>query len=56
MHDSSFISFVRHSGKNFSWKKSFLVISEILRPFVNTLTPDEKYFSVIGRTYRGIFN
>ena len=29
--------------ENFSWKKSFLVISEILRPFVNTLTPDDKY-------------
>ena len=25
-------------------KKSFLVISEMLRPFVNTLTPDKKYF------------
>ena len=30
--------------ENFSWKKSFLVISEILRPFVNTLTPDKKLF------------
>ena len=30
--------------QNFSRKKSFLVISEMLRPFVNTLTPDKKYF------------
>ena len=28
----------------FSCKKSFLVISEMLRPFVNTMTPDENYF------------
>ena len=27
----------------FSYKKSFLVISEILRPFFNLLTLDEKY-------------
>ena len=27
----------------FSWKKRFLVISEILRRFVNTLTSDENY-------------
>ena len=26
-----------------SWKKSALVISEIFRLFVNTLTPDDKY-------------
>ena len=26
-----------------SWRKSALVISEILRRFVNTLTPDDKY-------------
>ena len=26
-----------------SWKKSALVISEIFRLFVNTLTPDEEY-------------
>ena len=29
---------------NFTWKRSFLVISEILRPSVKTLTPDENYF------------
>ena len=28
----------------FQLEKSFLVISEILRPFVDTLTPDENYF------------
>ena len=27
-------------------KKSFLIKSEILRPFVKTLPPDEKYFPV----------
>ena len=26
-----------------SWKKSALVLSQILRVFVNTLTPDDKY-------------
>ena len=30
--------------ENFSCKKSFLVIFEILRPFVNAWTPDEKCF------------
>ena len=29
--------------EEFQWEKSILVISEILRPFVNTFTPDEKY-------------
>ena len=33
-------------------KKSFLVIFEILRPFVNTLTPDEKYFPGSGENIR----
>ena len=44
LHDSSFISFVYHSGKISVGKKSFLVISEILRPLVDTFTSDEKYF------------
>ena len=30
--------------KYFSWKKSFLVISGILRPFFNTLTLDDNFF------------
>ena len=30
--------------ENFSYKNSLLVISEILRPFVNTMTPKENYF------------
>ena len=34
-----------------SWKKSALVISEILRQFINTLTPDDKY----SRRYVQIF-
>ena len=34
--------------ENLSWKKSFLVISEILRPFFNTITPDQKYFHSNG--------
>ena len=44
LHDSSFISFGHQSGKNLSWKKFFLVVSEILRSFFNILTPDENYF------------
>ena len=34
-----------------SWKRSVLVISEIFRLFVNTLTPDDKY----SRRYIQIF-
>ena len=32
--------------KEFSWKKSILVLCKILRLFVNTLTADDKYFLV----------
>ena len=55
LHDSSFMSFVHDSGKISVGKKSFLVISETLRPFVNTLTPEESSFSVIGRTNKNEF-
>ena len=30
-----------------SWKKSLLVICQILRQFVNTLTADDKYSLII---------
>ena len=30
-------------GNKMSYEKSFLVVSEILRLFVNMLTPDDKY-------------
>ena len=54
-----------------SWKKSALVTSEILRQFVKTLTPDDKYsrrnmqifwqqlqtlLSQKGKTFREFFN
>ena len=41
------------SLEEFQWEKSILVISEILRPFVNTFTPDDKYS--VGTTYRNQF-
>ena len=44
LYDSSWIAFVHHSGKYSVGKSFFLVISNNLRPFVNTLTPDEKSF------------
>ena len=37
------------SLEEFQWEKSILVISEILRPFVNTFTPDDKYS--VGNRY-----
>ena len=48
LHGSSFINqFYQFSSSlfgNFSYKKPFLVICEILRPFFNTLTSDREYF------------
>ena len=40
---SIFLIFCDHPEKKISSKNSFLVVSEILRLFVNILTPDEKY-------------
>ena len=40
LHDSSLSPLFVTLGK-YDWKKSFIVISEILRSFVNTLGPDE---------------
>ena len=42
MNDSSFIMFFPHSGRT-SVAKFFLVISQMLVLFVNTLTPHDKY-------------
>ena len=43
LHDSSFFHISLSLRENFSFKKAFLVISEILRPFVITFTPDDRY-------------
>ena len=43
LQGSSFVIFFDDSRKNFILKNSVLVVSEILRLFVNILTPDEKY-------------
>ena len=43
-NDSSLVIFAHHYGKISAGKEFFLVISEILRPFVHTLNADEKYF------------
>ena len=43
LHDSSLIKFFNHSERLIS-KMSLLVICEILEPFVNTLTANDKYF------------
>ena len=55
LHGSSFVIFLDYSEKHISWllwktissKKSVLAVCEMLRLFVNILTPDDKYsFSV----------
>ena len=43
LHGSIFVIFFDHSEKKFNSKKCFLVKSEILRPFLNLLTSDQKY-------------
>ena len=45
IHYSSFANLAHQSGKALVGKKPFLLISEILRPFFNTLTADGKYFA-----------
>ena len=39
-----FVRFFRSLWKKISSKNSVLVVSQILRLFVNILTPDDKYF------------
>ena len=43
LHGSIFVIFFYHSEKKVSSKNSVLVVSEILRLFVNILTSDDKY-------------
>ena len=45
IHYSSFANLAHQSGKALFGKKPFLLISEILRPFFNTLTANGKYFA-----------
>ena len=44
LHDNSFFQLCSSLSEIFTRKKSFLVISKVLRKFVNTLTSNEKYF------------
>ena len=41
LHGSIFVMFLGHSEKKISSKNSFSEVSEILRLFVNILTPDD---------------
>ena len=43
LHGSIFVIFFDHSEKKLAQKKSVLVVSEILRLFINIWTPDDKY-------------
>ena len=47
LDDSTFTIFIDHCERNWAWN-SLLVLSKILRLFVNTLTADEKY-SLLNR-------
>ena len=43
LHGSNFLTLFDRSEKKISSKNFVLVVSEVLRLFVNILTPDEKY-------------
>ena len=51
LHGSIFVRFFDHSEKKISLKNSVLVVSEILRLFVNILTPDDKYFLPVKASF-----
>ena len=55
LNDSTFTIYNWSMWRQFSWKKSLLVICKILGLFVNTLIPDHKYSLLLRDNLSNIF-